>query len=94
MKKILSILVLAIALISCGDKKESPKEERTVESRDTKRNPTHYDEVYVCGGRYAKRYHNDEYCKGLQSCKGGIEIMTIEEAEDLGKTPCGYCYGY
>lgn len=84
--------MLAIALISCGDKKESPKEERTVESRDTKSNPTHYDEVYVCGGRYAKRYHNDEYCKGLQNCKGGIEIMTIEEAEALGKTPCGYCY--
>lgn len=82
MKKILSILMLAIALISCGGGKEK------------KNNELGFDEVYVCGGRYAKRYHNDEYCKGLQSCKGGIEIMTIEEAEDLGKTPCGYCYGY
>lgn len=80
MKKILSILMLAVALISCGGGKEK------------KNNKLGFDEVYVCGGRYAKRYHNDEYCKGLQSCRGGIEIMTIEEAEDLGKTPCGYCY--
>ena len=78
MKK--TLLIAVLFLLSCGGGKEK------------KNNKLGFDEVYVCGGIYAKRYHNDEYCKGLQSCRGGIEIMTIEEAEDLGKTPCGYCY--
>lgn len=70
------LYIAVIALLSCGNSG----------------NRLHYDEVYVCKGRYAKRFHNDRYCEGLLKCRGGIEIMTIEEAEDLGKTPCGYCY--
>lgn len=80
MKKTLSILMLPIALISCGGAKEK------------KNNELGFDEVYVCTGKYAKRFHCDEDCKGLQSCRGGIVVMSIEEAEDYGLTPCGYCY--
>lgn len=53
---------------------------------------SHYDEVYVCTGKYSKRFHSDEDCRGLQSCRGEIITMSIEEAEDYGLTPCGYCY--
>ena len=79
MKRIL-LLFAMLAIASCGGTKG--KENRKL----------HYDEVYVCTGKYAKRFHCDEDCKGLQSCRGGIVVMSIEEAEDYGLTPCGYCY--
>lgn len=87
MKKVLFLLLLA--LLSCGgNKQDSPNDKKAYNIL----NELRYDEVYVCKGKYSKRFHNDMDCKGLMNCRGGIEIMTIEEAEDLGKTPCGYCY--
>lgn len=80
MKKNTLLLFAMFAIVSCGGSKE--KENKKL----------HYDEVYVCTGRYAKRFHCDEDCKGLQSCRGDIVVMSIEEAEDYGLTPCGYCY--
>ena len=74
------LLFAMLAIASCGGTKE--KENRKLR----------YDEVYVCTGKYAKRFHCDEDCKGLQSCRGEIITMSIEEAEDYGLTPCGYCY--
>lgn len=89
------LLFALLAIVSCGGtkEKETPQRETTTtEHRETKSKATHYDEVYVCTGKYAKRFHCDEYCRGLQSCRGEIVVMSIEEAEDYGLTPCGYCY--
>ena len=80
MKNNTLLLFALLAIASCGETKEK------------KSKKLHYDEIYVCTGRHAKRFHCDEDCKGLQSCRSEIVIMTIEEAEDLGLTPCGYCY--
>lgn len=78
MKKVLFLLLLA--LLSCGDNKQnSPNDKR-------------FDEVYVCKGKYTKRFHNDIDCKGLMNCRGGIEIMSIEKAGNIGLTPCKLCY--
>ena len=79
MKKTLLLFAL-LAIVSCGGTKE--KENRKL----------HYDEVYVCTGKYAKRYHCDENCRGLGSCKGEIRLVPISTAKKQGKTPCGYCY--
>ena len=81
MKKALSILAVAIAtlgLYSCTEVKasEQNKEEK----------------VYICTGKYAKRYHCNEDCRGLGSCKGEIRLVPISTAKKQGKTPCGYCY--
>lgn len=93
MKKTLLLFAL-LAIVSCGETKEKEisQKETTTEHRETETKATHYDEVYVCTGKYAKRYHCDEYCRGLQSCRSEIVVMSIEEAEDYGLTPCGYCY--
>ena len=49
--------------------------------------------VWICTGKYSKRYHALENgCKGMKSCKGEKYQVTREEAESLGKTPCGFCY--
>ena len=49
--------------------------------------------VWICTGPYSKRYHRDLDCKGLQSCSGDTKLVTISDAEEMGRTPCGYCYG-
>ena len=48
--------------------------------------------VYVCTGGWAKCYHLDKNCEGLNQCGGTIKQVTLEEAKkmDRGK-PCGYC---
>lgn len=73
------LLFAMLAIASCGGTKE--KENKKL----------HYDDVYVCTG-YAKRYHCDEGCRGLGSCKGEIRLVPISAAKKQGKTPCGYCY--
>ncbi len=49
--------------------------------------------VYICTGPYSKKYHKTEYCTWLGSCSEDIERVTVEEAEDMGRTPCKGCYG-
>ena len=79
-----------LAIIGCnGERKNTHISPFGVISVAPKDNSS---DVYVCTGRYAKRFHNDEECKGLQSCRSEIVTMSIEEAENLGLTPCGYCY--
>jgi hypothetical protein len=89
MKKTLFFLLL-LSLLSCnGERKNTHISPFGVISAAPKDNSS---DVYVCTGKYAKRYHCDEECKGLRSCRGDIVVMSIEEAEDYGLTPCGYCY--
>ena len=59
-------------------------------SRQTK-HPVNEAGVFVCAGRTAKRYHSVDDCKGLSRCSGEILEMTLEEAEEMGKTPCRMC---
>lgn len=101
LKKSFFIMVSIMVLVSCGDKSQNYQnvsfEDKSQNYQNDKKaynnlNELRYDEVYVCKGKYSKRFHNDLSCKGLSKCRGGIKIMTIEEAEDIGKTPCGYCY--
>lgn len=47
--------------------------------------------VFVCSGRYAKRYHRTPSCDGLQSCKGITINIPLSEAMHKGLTPCHRC---
>lgn len=48
--------------------------------------------VYICTGGSSKRYHATRSCKGLRNCGGTIKAISIEEAEEMGRTPCRICY--
>lgn len=48
--------------------------------------------VYICTGPYSKKYHKTEDCQWLGSCSEEIEEVPLEEAEDMGRTPCKGCY--
>lgn len=77
MKTILPIL-LSVTLYSCGGG-----------ASDSDSNDSDY--VIICLSEDAYAYH-DHQCMGLDECDGGTEELTVKEAEDEGRTPCGFCY--
>ena len=50
------------------------------------------DKVYICNGRYSKSYHKHPDCEGLRRCSTELEKITKQQAIDMGRKPCGYCY--
>lgn len=50
------------------------------------------DSAFICTGSMSKRYHNNANCGGLNSCSGDIILISIEEAEEGGRTECKRCY--
>lgn len=45
--------------------------------------------VYICTGKYAKKYHYKSNCRGLSNCKGeikSVEYSTIKNSRSL----CGW----
>lgn len=75
---LLAAMALALSLSCCSGSKNSDLAEG---------------EVYICTGRYSKRYHNNRDCEGLQHCGGSIVKVKTAEAQSAGRTPCGYCFG-
>lgn len=47
--------------------------------------------VLICQSKTAKAYHSHN-CKGLDRCTHEIVKVTLEEAQQMGRTPCGFCY--
>ncbi|HLG36350.1 MAG TPA: hypothetical protein VI757_15840 [Bacteroidia bacterium] len=47
--------------------------------------------VTICDGKYAKKYHATANCSGLNNCKGGVSSVSINEAINIGRTPCLIC---
>lgn len=47
-------------------------------------------EVYICKGKYSKRYHYDKSCRGLSNCSTNIYKVDLNEAKRLGRTLCGW----
>ena len=50
------------------------------------------DTVYICSGRYSKRYHKTASCEGLRNCGGKIEKVSKEAIDSTFRTPCHICY--
>lgn len=71
--------VLVLLVASCSSCKKQERQEK---------HEVNHVVVYVCDGISAKRYHSVEDCYGLLRCSGTIHEMTVEEAENIGKTPC------
>lgn len=46
--------------------------------------------VYICNGKYSKKYHLKENCRGLSNCSTKIEKVTLKSAKDKGRTLCGW----
>lgn len=80
MKRI-SLALLPLLLIGCSGKEE--KQAQVVEQPTT---------IYICNSPTAETYHNNLECIGLSRCRYEVVEVTQEEAEELGRRPCKFCY--
>jgi hypothetical protein len=46
--------------------------------------------VYICNGKYSKKYHYKKDCRGLSNCKSSITNVTLDVAKNKGRTLCGW----
>ena len=46
--------------------------------------------VYICSGKYSKKYHFRKNCRGLSNCKNEIKQVNISEAKKFCRTTCGW----
>lgn len=47
-------------------------------------------DVYLCDSKGGKKYHYSKTCRGLSACDHQIVKVSIEKAQKLGKTLCGW----
>ncbi len=46
--------------------------------------------VYICTGKYSKKYHYDNNCIGLSNCKSDVIEVSLKEAKvRYERTLCG-----
>ena len=87
------VLLLAIILMaSCSSSSKKSADVEPEKKVSAAKSADSVGNVFVCTGGSSKRYHCDQYCKGLSRCSGEIEEVSEEEAEDMGRTPCKICY--
>ena len=48
-------------------------------------------QVIICSSTGSYSYHK-YYCPGLKRCKSEYKTITMDEAKNLGKKECGYCF--
>lgn len=46
--------------------------------------------VYICKGKYSKKYHYSKSCRGLSNCSTSIYSVSLANAKDMGRTLCGW----
>jgi hypothetical protein len=86
--RILTYIHFFLLLLSCTTKSNEPD---TLKIQDTDTPSIENTEVLICKGSASYAYH-DNYCQGLNKCKAQVVKMSIDQAKDIGRKPCGYCY--
>lgn len=77
--KLLFFIVLHLFVISCSSDSNSDE------------NSDNTGTVLICESEDAYAYHDHE-CRGFNECDASSSWVSIDEARNMGRTPCGYCY--
>ena len=46
--------------------------------------------VFICTGKYSKKYHYSKNCRGLSNCKSSVKSVSLQEAKNKNRTLCGW----
>lgn len=91
MKKI--IIPALLILVSCsGNKSEVRSSFMQTEQEQPFNQEEATGEVWICTGKSSHAYHTNPDCYGINACKASKKKITLQEAIDMGRTPCHYCH--
>lgn len=91
LKKIYYLFCILILLFCVGcDEKPAPKQRTAAD--ELRMRPVIEEDVYICTGSSARKYHRWKGCRGLNKCRGGLKKMPIQNARRIGREPCKICY--
>ena len=80
----MKFLLLSFTLFfASGNIRPTTKEHATLTKQDI---------VYICMGSSSYRYHARKKCRGLKNCGGSVKKINLQEAKNIGRTPCRICY--
>lgn len=82
-------LIMVIFLFSCNEEREPVLKQERLKTREEIIMSDRW--VYICTGRYAKRFHHYPECPGLNNCSGTIRGVDEGIARQRGYTPCKRC---
>lgn len=81
-----------VSLLSCvGGNEKSALKQRTA-AEELRMQPVIEEDVYICTGGSARKYHRWSGCRGLNKCRGAIKKISIQNARRMGRNPCKVCY--
>ena len=83
------LALLPLLLFACSGKEEEKQEQPSTEQAIEQPTST---AIYICNSPTAETYHNNPECRGLSRCRYEVVEVTQEEAEELGRRPCKFCY--
>jgi len=89
MAKVLTYLLFAVVLMGCNQttQKAQTKQEAAPAPVEVDNSP----KVYICDSPWAECYHQYRNCEGLENCGRTIKEITLNQAQKMGRRPCGYC---
>ena len=93
--KMCILLLGLLAVLSCSDSKKPQRDAdgmilKNGQFYDSQEEETNM--VYICTGKSSHAYHSTKDCYGIEACKGDIEIISLDDAIEMGRTPCHYCH--
>jgi hypothetical protein len=78
----ISYTLLFLILLGCSSNQNKDYINQPKESNST---------VIICHGEDAFAYHI-RFCRGLKNCEASTEEISQDEAIELGRRPCGFCF--
>jgi len=96
MAKVFTYLLFAVVLMGCNltTQKAQTTQETPVTQEAAPITPVEVDnspKVYICDSPWAECYHRYTDCEGLELCNRSIIEITLNQAQKMGRRPCGYC---
>lgn len=88
-KKLILGFIIALSFGTISTVSYAFKSKTTVKKEIT----TQSQRVYICGGKYATKFHSRDNCRGLNNCKSDIYYFdSAKEAQDNGYDYCSICW--
>ena len=94
MRTIIFISTISLFFLSSCSSNKNEEHKNDFNNINSRKIPTQINSnstVIICHGKDAFAYHI-RFCRGLKNCEASTEEMSKDEAIELGRRPCGFCF--